>query len=166
MAKPNPSLPPDCVRMKVLIPTSWPSAFTSGPPLLPGLMGASVCTYAMTSSGLICRATELTTPMLTEFSNAQRAAEGHDQLALAKLVGIAELQKRQSGSFHFDQRQVRVAVHAHHVRFQHLAPRGGCAWHRPEPAPEPAAHSQPRESWSRYIHPRSESRPSRYRAPG
>src|SRR6202043_2683672 len=27
----------------VLIPTTWPLSVTSGPPLLPGLIGASVC---------------------------------------------------------------------------------------------------------------------------
>jgi hypothetical protein len=42
MAKPSPSLPPDCDRMKVLMPITLPSASTSGPPLLPGLIGASV----------------------------------------------------------------------------------------------------------------------------
>src|SRR5205823_5444739 len=32
MAKPSPSFPPDCERMKVLTPTTWPSTLTSGPP--------------------------------------------------------------------------------------------------------------------------------------
>jgi hypothetical protein len=41
-AKPSPSLPPDCDRIRVLMPTSRPSMSTSGPPLLPGLMEASV----------------------------------------------------------------------------------------------------------------------------
>ena len=42
IAKPSPWLPPDSVRMNVFNPTSSPSTFTSGPPLLPGLIGASV----------------------------------------------------------------------------------------------------------------------------
>jgi hypothetical protein len=45
MAKPIPWLPPDSERMKVLIPTSAPSALTRAPPLFPRLMGASVWTY-------------------------------------------------------------------------------------------------------------------------
>ena len=42
MAKPMPRLPPLVLKMNVLIPITWPSALTSGPPLLPGLMAASV----------------------------------------------------------------------------------------------------------------------------
>ena len=42
IAKPSPSLPPDCDRMNVFTPTTSPLMFTSGPPELPGLMGASV----------------------------------------------------------------------------------------------------------------------------
>ena len=38
----GPSLPPDWLRMKVLMPAIWPSASSSGPPLLPGFTGASV----------------------------------------------------------------------------------------------------------------------------
>src|SRR5258708_3692917 len=55
-AKPRPSLPPEPVRMKVLMPTTSPSAFTSGPPLLPGLMGASVWMNTKGESRSICRA--------------------------------------------------------------------------------------------------------------
>jgi len=42
MAKPSPSLPPDCEMMNVLTPTTSPRVLTSGPPELPGLIGASV----------------------------------------------------------------------------------------------------------------------------
>ena len=38
-AKPRPSLPPDCDRIMVLMPTTRPSISTSAPPLFPGLMG-------------------------------------------------------------------------------------------------------------------------------
>ena len=41
-AKESPSLPPDWLKMRVLIPTTLPTASTRGPPLLPGLMEASV----------------------------------------------------------------------------------------------------------------------------
>ena len=40
--KPMPSLPPEELAMAVLRPTTSPRRFTSGPPLLPGLMAASV----------------------------------------------------------------------------------------------------------------------------
>jgi len=35
-------LPPDCDRIAVLMPTSWPRRLISAPPELPGLMAASV----------------------------------------------------------------------------------------------------------------------------
>ena len=44
IAKPRPSFPPDCDRTNVLTPTTSPRMLTSGPPELPGLIGASVCT--------------------------------------------------------------------------------------------------------------------------
>ena len=43
-AKPSPSLPPDCDMMNVFTPTTSPRMLTSGPPELPGLIGASVWT--------------------------------------------------------------------------------------------------------------------------
>ena len=65
MAKPSPSLPLS-LSFKVLIPTTLPSISTSGPPLFPGFSAASVWMYTMGSSEPSCRATELTTPILTE----------------------------------------------------------------------------------------------------
>ena len=41
-AKPTPSLPPELVLICWLIPITWPSASSSGPPELPGLIEASV----------------------------------------------------------------------------------------------------------------------------
>ena len=41
-AKPRPSYPPLRVEMAVLMPITSPSRFNRGPPLLPGLMAASV----------------------------------------------------------------------------------------------------------------------------
>ena len=43
-AKPTPELAPDWLRIWVLMPMTCPSRSSSGPPELPGLMGASVCT--------------------------------------------------------------------------------------------------------------------------
>src|SRR5215472_12672300 len=42
IAKPTPSLPPDCDRIDELTPITWPAALNSGPPELPGLIAASV----------------------------------------------------------------------------------------------------------------------------
>ena len=42
-AKPMPMLPPDGDRICELMPTSSPAVFTSAPPELPWLIGASVC---------------------------------------------------------------------------------------------------------------------------
>ena len=53
----------------MLIPTTSPSESTTGPPLLPGLMDASVCKYTIGSSALNWRAVELTTPIETELSS-------------------------------------------------------------------------------------------------
>ncbi len=52
-AKPIPSLPPDCEEMNVFRPSRSPALLTSGPPLLPGLMGASVWMYRKGLSGSI-----------------------------------------------------------------------------------------------------------------
>ena len=43
MVKPMPSLPPLVLAMAVLMPITSPRRLSSGPPLLPGLMAASVC---------------------------------------------------------------------------------------------------------------------------
>jgi hypothetical protein len=42
MAKPSPSLPPLREMIEALIPMTSPSALTSAPPELPGLIAASV----------------------------------------------------------------------------------------------------------------------------
>ncbi len=42
IAKPSPSLPPLREKIEELTPMTSPSAFTSGPPELPGLIEASV----------------------------------------------------------------------------------------------------------------------------
>ncbi len=73
MANPRPTLPPDSERMKELTPTTSPTAFTRGPPELPGLMAASVwimSTYrpAWPAEGRTERRTALTTPAVTDGS--------------------------------------------------------------------------------------------------
>lgn len=55
IAKPRPSLPPSALRMNVIDPSQTAIPIDQGPPLLPGLMGASVCTYTMGRSISGCR---------------------------------------------------------------------------------------------------------------
>ena len=69
IAKPRPSLPPLPDKINVLIPTTCPFISTSGPPLFPGLIGASVWMYTMPLFGSGWRATELTTPIVIVFCN-------------------------------------------------------------------------------------------------
>src|SRR5580700_9860917 len=55
MAKPSPTLPPPepgTVAPAVGTPTSWPAQLTRAPPLLPGLMEASVCMADTSSADL------------------------------------------------------------------------------------------------------------------
>ena len=53
IANPTPMLPdsppiaPPVVAIAEFTPTTWPRRFTSGPPELPGLIAASVCTALM-----------------------------------------------------------------------------------------------------------------------
>ena len=68
MAKPMPSAR---VSTAVLIPISTPSIFSSGPPLLPGLMAASVCTRSVNAPSLLrmVRPRAETTPVVTVWLN-------------------------------------------------------------------------------------------------
>ena len=69
IAKPSPSDPPEREKIEELTPMTSPSAFTSGPPELPGLIAASVWIMSAysTSSPLprISRPTPLITPVVT-----------------------------------------------------------------------------------------------------
>src|SRR6266540_3649922 len=51
--------------MKAFTPTTWPSTSTRGPPLLPGLMGASVWMTSIGVPSSACRAGALITPIVT-----------------------------------------------------------------------------------------------------
>ncbi len=56
-ANPTPMNPPDCVRMLLTMPTTSPCRLNIGPPELPVLIAASVCTT--------CIGTPLTTPSIS-----------------------------------------------------------------------------------------------------
>src|SRR5690349_13996040 len=78
MAKPTPMLPDSPLVIEdepseaiaELTPTTWPWRFTNGPPELPGLIAASVCTALMNEESLPLpvvtgRCTALTMPEVT-----------------------------------------------------------------------------------------------------
>ena len=62
MAKPMPEAP---ATIAVLIPTTSPCMFTSGPPELPGLIAASVCKKSSKGPWSSCRALALMMPAVT-----------------------------------------------------------------------------------------------------
>jgi hypothetical protein len=61
-----------------------PSESTSGPPLFPGLIGASVWTKILGSSSRSCLAGELTIPMLIELSIPSGLPKASADLSLAE----------------------------------------------------------------------------------
>ena len=67
MAKPTPSLPPEAEAMAVLIPMTLALASASGPPELPGLIGASVWMrpVSLPTGESISRSRPLTMPAVT-----------------------------------------------------------------------------------------------------
>ncbi len=69
----------------------------------------------MGSSVFSCREVELTTPVDTDPSRPKGIAERHHQLALAKLAGIAQRERRQILAVDLEHRQIGLAVHAHHL---------------------------------------------------
>ena len=91
MAKPSPTLPPPepgTVAPAVGTPTSWPAQLTRAPPLLPGLMAASVCMAETSSADLsfspgtsTVRSRALTMPDVTVPDKSERGADRHHRLA-------------------------------------------------------------------------------------
>ncbi len=65
IAKPMPTLPPLWLKMAVVIPTTSPRSLNSGPPELPGLMGASVWMKSSYGPAPIARPLALTMPAVT-----------------------------------------------------------------------------------------------------
>ena len=112
-------------------PITSPCDETSGPPELPGLRAASVW---MTSSimrpllAAIERPRAEMTPAVTVELEAERVADGDDELAAAELLGIAEPRRRQvAGGVGADQREVGVGVLADELRIGRAALRVGQA---------------------------------------
>jgi hypothetical protein len=71
IAKPMPALAPDGLKMAVLTPITRPAESSSGPPELPGLMAASVCTtprIVRPVTASISRLSALTMPVVSVWS--------------------------------------------------------------------------------------------------
>ncbi len=99
----------------------------SGPPELPGLMAASVCTASITASVSVPaplsrtgRLRALTIPRVTVlFSRA--GPDGHDVLADLHLRGLAEIGNREVARVGLEDREVGLDVAADDLR-RHLVP--------------------------------------------
>src|SRR5439155_360828 len=65
IANPMPTEPPLRLTIAVLMPTTWPRALISGPPLLPGLMEASVWMKSSYGPSPMTRPVALTMPVVT-----------------------------------------------------------------------------------------------------
>ena len=95
MAKPIPLL---SEAIAVLMPMTSPSASSSGPPELPGLIAASVWMRLLrivSLSVVIVRPLADTIPLVTEFEYVpERAADGDHQLADLERVRVADRRRR------------------------------------------------------------------------
>ena len=86
MANPIPWYPPDWETIAVLMPTTSPSRFTSGPPLLPGLMAASVwMKFSYSASLTSVRPRAETIPAVTEYFNPNGFPTANTQLPTRSL---------------------------------------------------------------------------------
>ena len=90
MANPMPSLPPLREGMAVLMPTTSPCKFTSGPPLLPGLMAASVCRKFSRSVIPIPRCFALMMPAVTVLSRPNGCPKRENPVADLDLIAVAK----------------------------------------------------------------------------
>ena len=109
-------MPPVCDAISVLMPTSRPRRSTSGPPLLPGLIEASVCTQTMGDSGSSWRATAPMMPSVTEFVQPERAAEREHELTRLQVVRVGERHRRQLVAVDLDDGEIRLEIDADDLR--------------------------------------------------
>ena len=81
------------VSICVFTPMTWPRALRSGPPELPGLIGASVwMTWSIVKrfGAVMRRCSALTIPDVTVRSSPNGIADRDDRVADADDVGVAE----------------------------------------------------------------------------
>ena len=102
MAKPMPSLPPELLAMAVLMPMTSPRRLTSGPPLLPGLMAASVWrkSWKRTPSSpklQIAAALGADDAVGDRMAQPEGAAHGQHEIADLHAVAVAQASATRSG---------------------------------------------------------------------
>src|SRR3977135_3822331 len=89
--KPMPTLPPVRERIALLMPTTSPDMFTSGPPELPGLMAASVCRKSSKGTWPRGAAFGVDDPGGPRLRQPERRADGQHPVAHPHRVGVAEI---------------------------------------------------------------------------
>ena len=117
MVKPMPSLPLLPVTIAELIPITSPFMLTSGPPELPRLIGASV--WMNDSYSLMPTAVPLEggdDAGRDALAQAERGADGHDQLADLQLAAVALGERRIARVVDLDHGDVGLLVGADHLR--------------------------------------------------
>ena len=94
-AKPIPCDPPLWVAIMVLTPITSPLIFSSGPPLLPGLIAASVWMKCWNCSADAGAVVALMMPNGDRSFQAKRRADRHRPVAHLNAVGIGDRHRRQ-----------------------------------------------------------------------
>ena len=102
MLKPIPSLPPELLAMAVLMPTTSPRKLINGPPLLPGLIAASVCrkSWNLTFSVPSSKSRRLfgaDDAIRYGMAQPKGAADGQDKVADIELPAISNAGGNQPG---------------------------------------------------------------------
>ena len=115
IAKPIPEPP---ATIAVLIPTTSPCMFTSGPPELPGLMAASVCKKSSNGPWSSCRALALMMPAVTVACRPNGEPTAMHPVADLNPVGVAQAGEleRALAVVELEHGEVGLLVHADHLR--------------------------------------------------
>ena len=119
--KPMPMLPPDGERICELIPTSSPSVFTSAPPELPWLIGASVWMKSskLPSPGAAGRPTlRADDAHRHRLADAERIADRQHDVADADGIGVTERQRLQIRAVDLQHGEIARRVGADHLRLE------------------------------------------------
>ena len=106
-----PSEPPLREKMAVLMPTSRPSASTSAPPELPGLMAASVwMKFSKVLMPSWLRPNADTMPEVTVWPTLNGIADGQHHVAHLQIGGVAQCDDGQLGQCDLQHRDVGFGV--------------------------------------------------------
>ena len=119
IAKPMPSAPR---AIAVLMPITWPSRLTSGPPELPGLIEASVCRKSVNETrpspppdGAAARREHAGGHRVGE---AERVADRDHRLAHHQVARAPERRRGEPLAGYLEHREVGVAIGAQNLRFE------------------------------------------------